>query len=140
MNRKLARYYREIKKYLPCSQKEKRKFLSSFQKDVESYLESRSDCTVESVFRQFGAPEKIAEDFLSSSDQSSVQKYLAERKRFWTFIKVVLSVLAAAIIILLIVFVTDAWIFNHYSEGHEGPAIEGSEPEPPSGVIEIYSD
>lgn len=140
MDKKLNRYYREIEKHLPCSRAEKKKFLRSFQTDVESYLESNSGCTAESVFRQFGGPEKIAEEYVSSVDQSIVQKYLTERRKFWTFIKVVLVVLAAAIITLMTIFVADTWAFNH-GQGYETPAIEGTaSPDFDNGAIEVYGD
>ncbi len=140
MDKQLAHYYRKIEKCLPCSQKEKRELLGSFQKDVESYLDSHQGCTAESVIRQFGEPEKIAEEYVSSLSQNTVQRYLTERRRFWTFIKVVLALLAASIVLEMSIYLVDSWMYNHYSEWEVSPAIEGSEPEPPSGVIEIYGD
>lgn len=52
----LKHYYREIKSYLPCSRKEKKRILKEIRGNVDSFLEDHPEADFEAIQTHFGTP------------------------------------------------------------------------------------
>lgn len=104
----LKKYYSEISDALLCSAKTKNAFLSELQAQVDEYITSEPEATMESVVLTFGTPEQIGNSFLESSDCTKIKKKLDIKKYILLALAVILLVYVAFIIISLIDVHTEA--------------------------------
>lgn len=121
----------EINKYLESVRRQLKKagdrdgeYFAVLRQDVDTYCAEHPLATAEDLLTYFGSPSSQAEEFLRNAPKGFTQQKLALRRRFFAFTKVVLAVLAAAIILLLSVLVIDTWSYTHGSVS-ESSAMEG---------------
>ena len=61
LSKELKKYYREIGKFLSCSNKEKKNIIGSIKSSVECYLSENPDSNIDDIIKKLEAGETISE-------------------------------------------------------------------------------
>lgn len=85
----LRRYRRQVRSYLPCSGKQKRRILGDIQERISAFVEEHPDCTFTEVEAHFGSPQTIAAACLESMDLKELLHTIRLRRRIITVIIIV---------------------------------------------------
>ena len=97
--KELKTYFGEIKKSLPCGNKEKKKILRDIQLSVENFLAENTDATFEAVVNHFGTPTQIADTYTEEMPTQELQKKMKTQK--W-IIGMIAGAAACALLIWLV--------------------------------------
>lgn len=111
----LKKYYSEVSGAIVCSHKQKTAFMKELRSNVEEFLTSAPEATVEDIITCFGSPEIIAESFLENADSAKIKKRLDIKKYIIIAIVVALLIYAVFVIISLIDVHTEA--HGYFEEG-----------------------
>lgn len=124
MTEGINKYLESVKRQLKKAGDRDGEYFSVLRQEVDTYCAEHPLATAEDLRTYFGTPSSQVEEFLRNAPNGFTQQKLAIRRRFFTFTKAVLAVLAAAIILLLSVLVIDTWSYTHgsveYSEAQPG--------------------
>ncbi len=100
--RTLNRYFRQIRKALPCSKDAKTDILSDIQEAVKCYQLDHPDAAFADIQSRFGTPEEIA---AACAEESSAEALITsvqdQRKPFSLTIRIATTVFAATLIFIL---------------------------------------
>lgn len=92
----LRRYYRSIRKQLPCTKKEKDRILSEIKTSISFYLEEYPLSDIAQVQAHFGSPQQIASGYVEALNSAEMIRALKLRKR------ILITVGAVALAMLLL--------------------------------------
>ena len=95
----LAQYFRDVKKLLPCSTKEKQRCIDELEADVTAFLEHHPDASLTEIYDSIGSPESIAKSFMDRVSPNELSHKLSAKR------KIVAGILAIAIVLATIVAV-----------------------------------
>lgn len=118
INWKLRRYYRQIKSFLPCSRKDKKRCLQDLKADVDIFLQQDPQADIQTVRDRFGTPRQIAAVFVEEMDTGLLLKRLRIRRR------VVAIVMSAALIIAGIYTLYRAYGLHKINETFDGYIVD----------------
>ncbi len=125
MVKDITGYMNAVKRQLKRAGDLDGKYFDVFSQEVDTYRAEHPAATPAEIGARFGRPSAQVSEFLQSLPNDEVRERLTSRRRLFTFLKIVATVLAAAIIILMTIFVADTWSFNHgygeYSPVQSGP-------------------
>jgi nucleotide-binding universal stress UspA family protein len=120
----LKHYLKQIKSLFPVYGKHEKRFLTDFEKDIQDYLQSDSEASVESAISHFGSPADIIQDYMDNIDIDD----LIKRARFAKTVR------AGVIIIVLIVAIVAATLsVTYYYQSKEAQEALAS-------IVEIEID
>ena len=122
MKKQLNNYYREIRSYLPCSEKLKKSILSRLEETVNSYLDENPEADFTQLESHFGTPRQIADSYIGELSVTEISEKLQIRKRILiTICAVCAAILAIWLIVVGIAMINELGAAN----GHiiEGDAI-----------------
>ena len=91
------RYLREIRGWLPCSRKLKRRILERIEKTVREYLMENPEAFYEGLTERFGAPQQIAATYVEEMGTDELLLDLRIRRR-------IIGIVAAAAIAVVILW------------------------------------
>lgn len=94
-NRKLRRYYRAVRSWLPCTRKLKKQIIGQLRSRVQNYLAQNPDVDITELQAEFGTPRTIAATYVENSDTEEILRGLRVRRR------IAATVTAAAMIVLI---------------------------------------
>lgn len=92
----LKRYYRSIRKGIPCSYKMKKRIMQQIQESVGLFLEQNPDADFDAVRLHFGEPQTIALSYIEDQDAPELLRKLRIKKKI---IAVVVGVIVAILVI-----------------------------------------
>jgi len=95
--KELKTYFGEIKKSLPCGNKEKKKILRDLQLSVENFLAENPGANFEAVVNHFGTPSQIADTYTEEMPTQELQKKMKTQK--W-----IIGIIAGAVACALLVW------------------------------------
>ena len=99
----LKRYYRNIRKDLPCSYKMKKRIMQQIRESVDQFLEQNPDADFDAVQLHFGEPQTIALSYIEDQDAPELLRRMRIRKK-------VLAIVAGTMALVLAVWmVAMAW-------------------------------
>lgn len=112
MNKLGKQYLKQVKSHLTCPAALKKTFLEQLRGDVEEFLETNPDATLEVLTVRFGEPNQMACSYLDGLDGNELQKQIKKAKTvkrtiLFTCLGLLLAVLVA-ITILVIASVTSS--------------------------------
>ncbi len=90
----IRRYIKDVSKYLKCSKASRRKCLRSLSKAINA-LQDKGAVTYELCVKEYGPPEKVAEEYLSQLTKKELQRF---KKKHAVLIAVVVCILIAFLI------------------------------------------
>lgn len=94
-NKQLAKYYKDIKNELVCSEKEKRSIIDMIKENIEDYISEHPDVSFDELIKHFGTPQEIAGAYCATEGTDAIRAKLKTKKI------IVLSVIGALLIALL---------------------------------------
>ena len=101
-NEAKKRYLSAVKKNLRCSEKQKKSFLAELEASLNAFLSETPEATEARLGEMFGAPEKVAEDFLTTLDAKDIKKAFGWKKIVLIGVIVALLMWGAGVTIALI--------------------------------------
>ena len=114
----LAQYFRDVKKLLPCSAKEKQRCIDELEADVTAFLEHHPNASLPEIYDSVGSPESIAKSFMDRISPNELSHKLSAKR------KIVVGILAIAIVLATIVTVLVAVTANKRQDFYEGYYVE----------------
>ena len=96
----LAQYFRDVKKLLPCSAKEKQRCIDELEADVTAFLEHHPDASLTEIYDSIGSPESIAKSFMDRVSPNELSHKLSAKRKIVVGILAIALVLAAIVAIL----------------------------------------
>lgn len=94
-SRKIEHYFRQIRLLIPVSSKGVKKFLRDFRSSVEEYWEEHPECSAEDLIEQFGSPEDVAYEYVSSVDAEEICRRISISK----FVRRAVGIIAAVAVV-----------------------------------------
>lgn len=97
MNKELKRYFKDIKKNLPCCNTAMRKMLDDLKASVNAYINENGTTQIDEIERHFGKAEDIAKEFAVGLDNAYIKSYNKFKKRVTA---IVLSIFAVILVVV----------------------------------------
>ena len=131
MNDTLKQYLQEVKRLLPCSSSEKKRFIMELEADVSAFLENHPNASLESLYASIGSPESIAESFMARITPRQLSRKLSVKR------KIVIGVIATVAVLMIVLGsiaynYADIWhdFFNGYDVETFGELPDSADPLP----------
>ena len=99
-NRDIKRYLREVRSWLPCSNKLKKGILDKILGNVSAFCEEHPEAGYDEIVARFGTPYQIASAYVDEMDTGELLKNLRIKRKV---VRVVATVSAAIIATWLLV-------------------------------------
>ena len=95
-----VKYIKQVKKYLLCSYKEKKRIISDINSIIDDFLSNNSQADMTQLEKEIGTPHEIAEGFMENLSLS----FFIRKRRLFNIIKTIcaITVLLFAVFLLLI--------------------------------------
>lgn len=93
----LRRYYKQVRRQLICSGKEKQKTIAYLQEGIADYLDANPQADMAQLQVQFGTPEYIAACSIKAMDTEGLSGKLHARKRICSWVAA--AILAALLLL-----------------------------------------
>lgn len=98
----LKRYYRSIRKDIPCSYKTKKRIMQQIQESVGLFLEQNPDADFTAIQLHFGEPQTIAMSYIEDQDAPELLRKMRIKRKV---IAIVVGTMALIVAIWLAVAV-----------------------------------
>ena len=82
----ITQYCREVRSYLPCSFREKRRIIRQIQDNISLYLQDHPDADMQQIRAHFGTPNQIAAACVEDMETAVLLRSLRTRKKIVTAI------------------------------------------------------
>lgn len=116
----LKRYYRSIRKDLPCSYKMKKRIMQQIQESVGLFLEQNPDADFDALQLHFGEPQTIALSYIEDQDAPELLRRMRIKKKVLAIIAVAMSLILAIWLLATAWAIADA---KQTTDGHIGEDI-----------------
>lgn len=93
--RERKQYLKQIKKLLVCKDSQKRKFLKSFDDNIEEFLKDNPDASYDELQKNMGTPQEIANEFLENESAVHIKRRTTIVK--WVIIGIIASIIIYAV-------------------------------------------
>lgn len=113
LDKNIKKYLRQVRSFLPCNLREKKRMLSDLQGRIGDYLEANPGADFSAVEAHFGTPQQIATAFVDEMGTAELLLKLRVRKRI---IRVVVAFMAV-IMLGIFTFYTVALIDSFAASG-----------------------
>lgn len=100
MNKIGNQYLKQVKSHLTCPGALKKTFLEQIRGDVEEFLETNPNATLEGLTERFGNPSEMAHSYIENLDSNQLEKQIKKAK---TIKRIVLFTCLGILSIILIV-------------------------------------
>ena len=114
----LAQCFRDVKKLLPCSAKEKQRCIDELEADVTAFLEHHPDASLTEIYDSIGSPESIAKSFMDRVSPNELSHKLSAKR------KIVVGILAIALVLAAIVASLAAVTTHMRQDFYDGYYVE----------------
>lgn len=123
-NKDLKRYFHEIKGWLPCVGKLKRKIFAEIKERVSHYLEENPEATFSDIQIRFGSPQQIAAAYTDEMSTNELLTNLRVRRKITRILTTAAAIaLSLWIIAISIALIDDANADNGYGVTQMGDTI-----------------
>lgn len=115
MSKAVKKYLRQVRSWLPCSHKAKKRILTDVENIVSSYLAETPNCTISQLQDKFGTPQQIAVAHIEEMDTPELLHQLRTRKRFISIVAIcAISIIIIWLGVALIALINDFHSANGY--------------------------
>lgn len=101
-NREIDQYIKNIKLLMPISSKKEKRFLEDMADSIQSHFSTNPTVSYNDIVNQFGMPEQVVCDYISSQDSNQLTKQLCKTRMIKRVALVVLSAVLIGYFIFLI--------------------------------------
>lgn len=109
----IRKYCREIRKWLPCSQKLKKRIISEISDNVAHYLSDAPTATYSDIEQRFGTPKQIAVTYINEMDTADLLENLRIKRKVSTAIIGTCLLLVAIWALAVSIALIDAVLTTH---------------------------
>lgn len=124
------KYLKTVKRQLKKAGDQDGDYLAVLCQEVDTYCVEHTLATAEDLRDSFGDPSMHVAEFLRNVPEGFAQQKIVLRKRLFVFVKVILAILAAAVVILLSIHVADTWSYTHGQEEYSDAQLGSVESDP----------
>lgn|GEM_PF-5831405 len=78
--KELRKYYREIKRNLNCSLKDKKRFMNDIKETINVYLYDNPNTNIDDIYNIYGSPTELKESFLINFDYKDINTRISVSK------------------------------------------------------------
>lgn len=117
----LKRYYRSIRKDLPCSYKMKKRIIQQIQESVDQFLEQNPNADFAAVQLHFGEPQTIALSYIEDQDAPELLRKMRVKRKV---IAIVAGTMALALALWMAVVVWGIVDAEQTTNGHTSERVE----------------
>ena len=89
-------YYRDVRRELPCSGKDKKQIFLKIRTSIDAFLQENPNATMKDIEMHFGSAKTIASAYLDNMDSVALLKVVRTRK---TIKRTVFAVAAVALLL-----------------------------------------
>lgn len=115
----LQEYYRAVEREIPCSGKDKKRYLNDILQSLTNLQDEQPDAGYETAIMRIGAPESLGETAKDTMDAADFAKQRRHNTKF--------KIIAAAILVVAVVLVgVFGNFYLRYKEALEGDFIVDS--------------
>lgn len=86
LNKDARRYLRQIRGWLPCAGRMKRKMLECIKVDILEFLSENPDADYKMVVARFGTPQQIASSYVEEAETGELLRVLKTRRKVITIV------------------------------------------------------
>ena len=113
----LKRYYRSIRKDLPCPYKTKKKIMQQIQESVGLFLEQNPDADFNAIQLHFGEPQTIALSYIEDQNGPELLRKMRIKKS-------VITIVAGAVVAFLVIWsIAVVWAVISEGRAQDGHVI-----------------
>ena len=116
----LKRYYRSIRKDLPCSYKMKKRIMQQIQESVDQFLEQNPDADFDEVQLHFGEPQTIALSYIEDQDAPELLRKMRIKKSVLAIVACTMALIVAIWLAVAVWGIIDA---KDTTNGHTNDGI-----------------
>ncbi len=116
----LKRYYRSIRKDLPCSYKMKKRIMQQIQESVDQFLEQNPDADFDAVQLHFGEPQTIALSYIEDQDAPELLRKMRIKKSVLAIVACTMALIVAIWLAVAVWGIIDA---KDTTNGHTNDGI-----------------
>ena len=131
MAKGISWYMHTVKRQLKRCGDRHGEYYAVFSQEVDTYCADHPNASPAEIKSHFGSPAAQASEFLQTLSHEELREKIISRSNLFSFLKIVLAVLAAAVIVLLSLHVADTWKFTHghweESAAQSGPSESNSD-------------
>ena len=96
LNRSLKQYYRQVRRWLPCSRKLKKQILAQIESSISAYLQEHPSADIAEIKARFGEPQQIAAAHVDELDTADLLRDLRVKRK----VVGIVATCAAAVILM----------------------------------------
>lgn len=127
MNKIGNQYLKQVKSHLTCPAALKKTFLEQLRGDVEEFLETNPDATLEGLTERFGSPSEMAHSYIETLDGDELQKQIKKAKIvkrivLFTCLGILTVVLVIAVLFIIHIFSNNVSVVT-YTVSENGTII-----------------
>lgn len=115
-DKKLADYYKQIKKGLVGSGKEKREIMRHLKLDIGDYIEENPDYQFEDILDHFGTPQSFTAEYLSHMGNREITEQVTKAKKIrkWIILAIAAVIVIAAVGTTIMVLENNSHVVEYY--------------------------
>lgn len=104
----LKRYYRSIRKNLPCSYKMKKTIMQQIQESVGLFLEQNPDADFDAIQLHFGEPRTIALSYIEDQDAPELLRKMRVKRKVIAIVAGTMALILALWLAVVVWGIVDA--------------------------------
>lgn len=112
------RYLRQVRSWLPCSCKAKRKIIGEIKSNIDDFMTNNPDAQYTNLVARFGTPQEIAASYVNEMDMGELLNSLRIRK------KIVRTIAAMAAMIVMLWLGQLTLVHLHYLNQADGYMVD----------------
>lgn len=101
LKKELNKYFKNIKRNLPCTNKDIKKLLSSLKESVATYIDDNNIDNLSKIEQHFGTAESVANEFTAGLDNAYIKSYKF-KKRIAMIVVALFTAVSLAVVSLVI--------------------------------------
>lgn len=124
MNKLCRNYIRKIKTLFPIMGKSERHYIKTIQFNVDDFLADKADSNLDDLYKEFGTPEDVINNYYLSVDTDNIIKRIRISKYFKIFLIVLILCLLSLTTYRLVILYEGHQVFMEEQIQSEETIIE----------------
>ncbi len=101
LEKEIKKYTRATKRFLDCPKNYRDKFIKEMEHDLAQFIQENDSVEIVDIINYFGTPEELARTYLECVSNKDIKTYKFKRKRYYTLLGSILSIIVIVTIVLL---------------------------------------
>lgn len=97
----LKKYKKSVRSLLLCNTEMSAKFMADFDNDIAAYIEEHKVSSMDEIYKQFGAPEAVAQSFFETADIKTIKRKISVKQTILCFLVALLAIYGIAMAVVV---------------------------------------